>query len=67
LRQAALANRPWESSTGPKSVEGKARAAANGRSRQAGIRSVRELRTELAAVHALVGRMQEVRGDLAGR
>jgi len=30
LQEAALANRPWEHSTGPRTAEGKARSAANG-------------------------------------
>ena len=36
LRQAALTNRPWEHSTGPRTPEGKARVAANGKARQKG-------------------------------
>ena len=42
--QIALAHRPWEQSTGPRSPEGKKRAALNGKSRQIGVLSVRELR-----------------------
>jgi hypothetical protein len=30
LQEAALANRPWEHSMGPRTAEGKARSAANG-------------------------------------
>ena len=71
LRQAALANRPWEGSTGPKTTEGKARAADNGRSRQAGPLSIRrlraEMRCELAEVYAIIGQMHAMRGRLAGR
>src|SRR4051812_40718064 len=67
LRAAALANEPWKSSTGPRTPEGKARAADNGRSRQAGPHSIRQLRAELAEVHAVIGRMQALRGRLAGR
>jgi hypothetical protein len=33
LRQLALVNRPWQFATGPRTPEGKARAAANGRRR----------------------------------
>jgi len=44
LRQAAVANRPWEHSTGPRTPEGKARSAANGKVRQKGPYSTRELR-----------------------
>ena len=42
--QIALAHRPWERSTGPRSEEGKMQAALNGKSRQIGLLSVRELR-----------------------
>src|SRR4051812_39756652 len=61
LRQAALANRPWEASTGPRTPEGKARAAANGKLGQKGPKSVRELRAELAEVHNLTEAMRAVR------
>ena len=67
LRQAALANQPWKSSTGPKSIEGKAASAANGKARQKGPQSVRELRAEMASIHDLVGQMQAMRGRLSGR
>ena len=43
LRQAAVANRPWEHSTGPRTPEGKARSAANGKVRQKGPFSTREI------------------------
>ena len=65
LREAALANRPWEGSTGPRTPEGKAKAAVNGRTRQRGLKSVREVRSELAEVHAIIGQMQALRGRLA--
>ncbi len=67
LRQAALANQPWEHSTGPKTIEGKAASAGNGKARQKGPRSVRELRAEMASIRDLVGQMQAMRGRLAGR
>ena len=67
LREAALANQPWKSSTGPKSIEGKAASAANGKVRQKGLQSVRELRAELAEVHAIIGQLQAMRGRLSGR
>ena len=44
LRAAAHLHRPWEHSTGPRSPDGKKRAAFNGKSRQIGVLSVRELR-----------------------
>jgi hypothetical protein len=67
LRQAALDNRPWESSTGPKTIEGKARASGNGRSRQRGPISIRQLRTEVASIHDLAAAMQAARARLLGR
>ena len=50
LRLAAIKNAPWRYATGPRSAEGKARSAANGRSKQAGTRSMRDLKRELAEV-----------------
>jgi hypothetical protein len=61
LRAAALVNRPWLHSTGPKTAEGKARVAENGRGRQAGEPSVRELRRELAAVGGLAAALAALR------
>lgn len=58
LRQAAFKNRPWRFSTGPTTPEGKARVALNGKHRQTGPVSVRELRAELADLEALVGGMK---------
>lgn len=57
LRQAALQNRPWELATGPRTAEGKQRSAANGRAKQRGPKSVRELRREVADVHRLIKEM----------
>jgi hypothetical protein len=57
LRLAALANRPWLSSTGPRTPEGKARAAANGKLRQNGALSVREVRVSLAELTDLANDM----------
>ena len=48
LRQAALANRPWRRSTGPKTAAGKARSADNGRYAQTAEKSIREVRAEIA-------------------
>ena len=68
LRQAALANRPWDSSTGPRTPEGKARAARNCKALQTGVWSVRELRAELAGVADLLEDMRRCRiaAGLAG-
>ena len=50
LRQAALRDRPWEHATGPLTQAGKAKSAANGRWRQRGAQSIREVRRELAGL-----------------
>jgi len=67
LRQAALINKPWQSATGPKTPEGKARSALNGKASQKGPKSIRELRAELSEFQLLIARMQAIRGQLADR
>ena len=66
LRRAALANRPWLHSTGPTTAAGKAKAARNGKRRQVGLVSVRELRADLAGLRSLVAEMTAARGVAAG-
>ena len=61
LRQAALANKPWQQATGPRTVEGKKRAALNGRAHQKGESSARELRRLLAGLTGLAGDMAVAR------
>jgi len=53
LREAALRNRPWEHSTGPRTLEGKRRSAVNGKRRQKGTASVRERRRRQRALRAV--------------
>jgi hypothetical protein len=65
LREAALRNRPWEHGAGPRTQEGKARVALNGKARQKGNLSVRELRATLADVRELVRQMRETRARLS--
>ena len=60
LRGAALQQRPWEHSTGPRSAAGKAQAVRNGKRRQVVPRSVREMRADLRAVRCLIQTMAEV-------
>jgi hypothetical protein len=48
VRAAALVHQPWRNSTGPRTSEGKARVAANRKSRQQDETSVREFRAERA-------------------
>jgi hypothetical protein len=57
LREAAHRNRPWDHSTGPRTLAGKTQAARNGKKRQVGPRSVREVRAEIAGVAALIRQM----------
>lgn len=44
LREAIQKSQPWTKSTGPRTPAGKARSALNGKRRQKGLVSVRELR-----------------------
>jgi hypothetical protein len=64
LRVAALANRPWEKACGPISPKGKRESAKNGRYRQRGEKSRRELRVELAGVMSLIHQMGVTRRAL---
>jgi len=61
LRAAALRTKPWARATGPRTPEGKARSAANGRWRQEEPVSTREVRAEMAAVRQLIQQMRELR------
>ena len=63
LRKAALGNQPWRQATGPRTDAGKARAAANGKRRQLGGLSVRELRDCLSILLAEVDQLRDVRGN----
>jgi hypothetical protein len=54
LRAAALKNKPWRRSTGPKTAAGKAQAARNGRARQRGEYSDRELRAIAKALRLYI-------------
>jgi len=61
LRETALANKPWEKTTGPRTPEGKKKVALNGKRRQRGPLSEAELRAELSHVHDLLAEMATVR------
>jgi hypothetical protein len=54
LRLLALAGRPWEQATGPRTPQGKARSALNGKARQQGGRSVREVRALFGGLGGLL-------------
>jgi hypothetical protein len=60
LREAALQNKPWLHSTGPRTPGGRARAARNGKRRQTGPQSVREMQADLREVRALLEEMRAV-------
>ena len=64
LRQAAIAKKPWIYSTGPRTQAGKAQSVINGKCRQLGIFSVRELRRELAKYQKLTQEMAGTRAAL---
>lgn len=64
LREAALRNRPWQFSTGPRSPDGKARAALNGHRHQANPHSRRQLRAGLAEFAGLMNQMASLRRQL---
>src|SRR5262245_46164548 len=64
LRAAIQRARPWEFATGPRTPEGKARAGRNGKVRQVGPLSVRELRTSVANVGDLIAALREARERL---
>jgi len=57
LRQTALKHQPWRFSTGPRTAEGKRVVALNGKRRQKGAKSVREIRAELGELNALLAAM----------
>ena len=61
LRETALRNRPWQYTTGPRTPEGKARVAENGRYAQKSEVSRRQMRRELADTRAMVDQMAAVR------
>ena len=61
LRESALRHKPWQFATGPRTPQGKARCAQNGKKRQRGPKSVRQLRAQAAEIRALVRQLQECR------
>ena len=61
LRQAALANRPWTRSTGPKTQAGKAKSAANGAKQRKDQHSARQTRASVTDVGILAEQMARLR------
>jgi len=61
LRESTLRHKPWKHATGPKTPEGKARAAQNGRYRQHGELSRRQLEREMAEVGSVLAGLVAIR------
>jgi hypothetical protein len=66
LREAALRNQPWRFSTGPRTAEGKAKVALNGKRRQLGPISTTEIRADLAQLRGLIRDMRANRNLVEG-
>jgi hypothetical protein len=64
LREAALAAKPWHFATGPKSLEGKRKSAANGRRRQKGEFSARQILATTAEINRMIRSLSELRHSL---
>jgi hypothetical protein len=64
LREAALKNRPWLHSTGPRTESGKERSARNGKVRQLDLFSLRELKADFADLKLLERSMSDTRASL---
>jgi hypothetical protein len=67
LRTAARAFRPWEHATGPRTAQGKARSAQNGRGRQGGEVSRRRARAAVSEALDLARARARARAALAER
>lgn len=60
LREAALKYRPWQYSTGPRTPEGKAKVAENGRYRQRARMTTRGIRADIRQARAATRRLAEL-------
>jgi hypothetical protein len=67
LRKAAIANKPWLHSTGPRTSAGKVKVAQNSRGRQKGGVSMRAVHRDLAEMRSLLAEMRALRGLVPGR
>ena len=59
LSATARRHEPWRHATGPTTPQGKKTASRNGKKRQIGPQSVRELRAELSELGQLLNEMRE--------
>jgi hypothetical protein len=67
LRESALRHQPWQWSTGPRTEEGKRRAAANGRCSGKNAPSQHQLRPGLADIYRLLTEMGGARRAVYAR
>lgn len=65
LREAVLREQPWRYSTGPRTANGKAAVARNGRMRMKGKTSVRERRAMVVEANSLISQMAMLRAKVA--
>lgn len=63
LRDAALLNKPWKYSTGPKTKGGKLQVLKNAKLRQIGRKSIRELRQKLKDLTGLITELKGIRAE----
>jgi hypothetical protein len=61
LRESAHKHKPWRYSTGPRTPEGKKAAIRNGKMRQLGPKSVREVRQEVSDLETFLKEIREAR------
>jgi hypothetical protein len=61
-----LKHKPWRFSTGPRTPEGKAKVALNGKRRRKGMMSVREVQAELGEFTAMLTDMAASRRAAIG-
>jgi hypothetical protein len=61
LRAAALRHQPWRWACGPKTSAGKLQSVTNGKKRQKGSRSLREIRGDLAELRQWLQELRETR------
>lgn len=66
LRETALRHQPWRFATGPKTAAGRARVAMNGKIRQLGPKSRREVRRDLVGVGQLLQELAATRRAAEG-
>lgn len=66
LRQAIYIHKPWLYTTGPRTPEGKAKVSLNGKKRQLGPFSVRELRRQFSDLRSFIREIRQTRAMALG-